>query len=626
MEKELQAKRSEQQELEKSLLENKKEKRETEERIQKGLTRYAREIKTTLEVVNYDKSRFEPKVEECAEAPHLHLLNETDFEKCLADYRSRDKKPALGQVVASLTSVAKLKERAAILLERVVTASNPIPRLQEDPAIESWVNEGRDLHWGKDTCQFCGHPLPSDLLAQLAGHFSADYDDLMSALQALEKEVHSAKDEQVKRFHNADFYADLSERFAAADEILEDALRTRRAVLDVIAQAVTDKQTKAFTAILSPEVDDPTPQILSAIKVINEIVSEHNARSADFDRRRNEVQERLIRHFASRFIQEDDYSGQRRRITELRDTVSVHEPSLSRLESDILALERSVSDATKGAERINELLAAYFGKDEVRVTVSKEKRFEIRRGCAPAKNLSEGEKTAIAFAYFITRVQDGHVPLSDCRVVIDDPISSLDSNHLFNTYALIKTQMADCRQLFVLTHNFEFYNFVREWAEDFEREAKTKGEWKHWGLYLLKRTKYGGASLERIPSELLKFKSEYHFLFSKMFHFNKFGEDNFDESLSMANIVRRFMEAFVGVMIPSKKPLKHKLGRIFRDKVECERVLKFINTYSHNTTIMRSLALPDLSECSAVVDACLRAVREWNVVHYNVLVSEISET
>ena len=48
--------------------------------------------------------------------------------------------------------------------------------------------------------------------------------------------------------------------------------------------------------------------------------------------------------------------------------------------------------------------------------------------------------------------------------MIDDPISSLDANHLFNTYALIKTQLAGCRQLFIATHSFEFYSLIREWA------------------------------------------------------------------------------------------------------------------------------------------------------------------
>ena len=66
---------------------------------------------------------------------------------------------------------------------------------------------------------------------------------------------------------------------------------------------------------------------------------------------------------------------------------------------EIRKLEEELSEAAKGAERINELLAAYFGKDDLRVVVSAEKRFQIVRGSVVAKNMSEGEKTAIAFTY-----------------------------------------------------------------------------------------------------------------------------------------------------------------------------------------------------------------------------------
>src|SRR5262249_47471686 len=148
-------------------------------------------------------------------------------------------------------------------------------------------------------------------------------------------------------------------------------------------------------------------------------------------------------------------------------------------------------------------------------------------------------------------VQDGRNLLADTIVVIDDPISSLDATHLFNTYALIKIQLASCRQLFISTHSFEFYNFIREWASEDEGDIKRpQTSWKKWGVFLIKRTDEGNAVLEQIPKELLRFKSEYHYLFSMLYQFDKTGGDNFDSLLSLPNVVRRFMEAFGGIMIP----------------------------------------------------------------------------
>lgn len=256
--------------------------------------------------------------------------------------------------------------------------------------------------------------------------------------------------------------------------------------------------------------------------------------------------------------------------------------------------------------------------------VSAEKRFQIVRGSVVAKNLSEGEKTAIAFAYFITRVQDRRHPVANTLIVIDDPISSLDANHLFNTYALIKTQLAGCRQLFLSTHSFEFFNLIREWVADEENTKKPQAEWKQWGVFLVKRTDTGEAVLEKIPKELLKFKSEYHYLFSTLYHFDKAGAGDFDCLLSLPNVVRRFMEAFGGIMIPLSKGLQGKMERIFSDEVVRERVWKFINHYSHNTTITRSLTIPDTSECKAVVQACLKAVQDWDADYFKDLEAEVS--
>ena len=53
---------------------------------------------------------------------------------------------------------------ASLILARVVTANNQIDRLKQEPTVESWVNEGRPLHDGKTTCQFCEQPLPHGLL------------------------------------------------------------------------------------------------------------------------------------------------------------------------------------------------------------------------------------------------------------------------------------------------------------------------------------------------------------------------------------------------------------------------------------------------------------------------------
>lgn len=74
---------------------------------------------------------------------------------------------------------------------------------------------------------------------------------------------------------------------------------------------------------------------------------------------------------------------------------------------------------------------------------------------------------------------------SDTIVYIDDPISSLDANHIFQVTAAIREFFfhqvqangnfewtTQCKQLFVSTHNFEFLHLLRELKPDGPRQAR----------------------------------------------------------------------------------------------------------------------------------------------------------
>ncbi len=622
----LKAKKADRDALTSSKESNRRKKDDKAADIEKALTSYARDfIKNPLSEVNYDKRRFEPRVIECKDEPDKHLLDDADLSEYLAVYRSTDKKAAISAKAVSLSSVTELREKTSSLLARVVTANNPIPRLKENPALEIWVNDGRPLHDGKEECQFCGQLLPADLMSHLAGHFSVDYENLMGELSALANTIAAIKEEDIALDHKTDFYAEVSDRFASEKDTLDKLLKARISTLGSLATAVVAKQTKAFTALECPTVIDPAEQITAAVDAINKIIAEHNKRTAEFEKTRKEAFTKIEMHYAALLVREEKYNEQLQQITDFTTTIGEQVETLGDLDREICTLEQEISEAAKGAEQINELLAAYFGKKDLRVVASAEKRFQIVRGDLVAKNLSEGEKTAIAFAYFITRVQDGRHPLMDTSIVIDDPISSLDASHLFNTYALIKTQLASCRQLFIFTHSFEFYNLIREWVADDEKDTKKpQADWKKWGVFLVKRTDDGTAVLEEIPKELLKFKSEYHYLFSTLYHFDKAGAGDFDCLLGLPNVVRRFMEAFGGIMIPLSTGLKGKMERIFVDEVVRERVWKFFNHYSHNTTITRSLTIPDTSECKSVVQACLKAVQDWDAEYFKDLEAEVT--
>lgn len=106
--------------------------------------------------------------------------------------------------------------------------------------------------------------------------------------------------------------------------------------------------------------------------------------------------------------------------------------------------------------------------------------YEVRRPDGTiADNLSEGEKNFIAFLYFYHLVHGSDSADGETRekiVVIDDPVSSMDSGSLFIVSTLVRQMIEICRnnadnrnrtaegnfikQIFILTHNAYFHREV----------------------------------------------------------------------------------------------------------------------------------------------------------------------
>jgi wobble nucleotide-excising tRNase len=96
-----------------------------------------------------------------------------------------------------------------------------------------------------------------------------------------------------------------------------------------------------------------------------------------------------------------------------------------------------MNDEEAGAIKVNEYLNNYFGHNFLTLQAGRVEdgevriRFEIYRDNEPAFNLSEGECSLIAFCYFMAKLGDVDTKGKNPIIWIDDPVSSLDSNHVF---------------------------------------------------------------------------------------------------------------------------------------------------------------------------------------------------
>lgn len=155
-------------------------------------------------------------------------------------------------------------------------------------------------------------------------------------------------------------------------------------------------------------------------------------------------------------------------------------PRISR-ESSLYGTEFEVNANTEAAiDSINKILrVSGFQGFSIRAKDGVENVYEIvRENGTVAENLSEGERNFIAFLYFYHRVRGSmnSEELKEKIVVIDDPVSSMDSTALFIVSAIVREMINVCRnnteylnpqvpgdyikQLFILTHNVYFHREV----------------------------------------------------------------------------------------------------------------------------------------------------------------------
>ncbi len=163
--------------------------------------------------------------------------------------------------------------------------------------------------------------------------------------------------------------------------------------------------------------------------------------------------------------------------------------------------------------------------------------------------LSDGEKTTLAFAYFLARLKLFYKKedLKNLVVVIDDPISSLDEQRIYNTTCLvakINQELAreklsneeNKAQVFVLTHNHTFMarliNMIGKHARYLQLE-------RHQGqLKIVCKDKANGY-----------FDTFYLLLFKEVYEFAKREtvQDDFNEAINYGNKVRILLESFLKI-------------------------------------------------------------------------------
>ncbi len=615
--------------------------------IETFCTTTARNIKQKMQVIdtsdtyylNYNKAKFRQSIEANVDFSNLsiHILSDEETKKVTEAVRP-DAKPLIAINLSQIDEavVSKALETAVTLLSESIIAKT-IQRLKDFPEINSWVETGLGLtkkHKGTK-CEFCGQAIPADRIKELEEHFSdhlikfkARLEESRRVLQALIIDLGKVPEAEI-------FYP----------EYRTDYLTTRASLLKVMA-SFNQEITKALSG-LSQRVADPFKPValISALEksiflslekdiaVVNQLVAKHNAKTANFDEELKKQKRRLELHYAGQDMQEFKYVDKKADSKQLSIQANDLSKKLTEVTEKIAALEKSLSNESLGAVHFNQRLHKFLGHKEISLTFDEtEKGYKIQRmqEGQHAKNLSEGEKTAIAFIYFMTKLKEKDNKMSESIVVIDDPVSSFDSNNIFSAHSFLKTEFWDAKQLFVFTHNFVFFKLVRDWLKGRNKKGKDGKEDKIKSCFYAIEIAPGverKARLANALNSLIEYDSEYHYLFQMLYSYREKASLNLNEAFLIGNIARKLLEAFFSFKFPRKRSdFSQWMEAGVGDVEKRERIYRFINKYSHNKTIETGdLSIDNLlGESTNVINEILSILEELDKTHYAELVEIVS--
>lgn len=574
----------------------------------------AKRIKEDYKEVNYNKNKLKDDISSMSDHNNC-ILSEEDVDSKSKTFRNSEKKQKLDLISTDFIDFKKEYELISQLCAREITAEK-IESLANDKKYEEWVRMGLPLQEGFDRCRFCDAIISEDVLKKYHQHFSQEYELLLNELNEEKDKLEKSKKERII-YAKEQFYPELTGNFEKEKEDVNSFIENYNSAIRTLIELVEKRIQNLFKPIeCTPfQYDIDT----KPIEAFNRMIQSNSSISDNLDEAKESALKSLKNHVIASCLEEFKYFEKKEHAEQCENTLKTLDDEIEGIKTEIKDIEKQRSNKDKAAELINHVLCKYYGKDNLIIEHEDEKFLIIRHG-EPAKDLSEGEQTAIAFSYFIANLNE--TELSQSIVFIDDPISSFDSNHLYLTCSLIVSEFYDngklkCNQLFISTHNYEFFMHLRKGIRN-EKEQSMK-------QYLIKRINNGkGAKsvIEDLPNILKGYDSEYIYLFSRIMDFIETPNSDYDQLYDLPNILRKLLDIYLSFKYQAEfKNIGHE---IFGDP-DYGRVYKLINHESH-ARIDGLMQPSDLAEYQSVVKLVIDRIKKDDPIHYESVTKKIKNS
>ncbi|PWG58917.1 AAA family ATPase [Bifidobacterium catulorum] len=489
----------------------------------------------------------------------------------------------------------------------------PINELTQNTALALWVEKGLQLHetLRSRNCAFCENPISDTRMRALKNHFNEDdkrlkasLDECINGLRSCRNELHSISCADEMRI-----YDELRPDYLACKAVVDRQLKILSSAINDYISVLNAKKQKPDRAPIAENIPS-AETLIRACDRMNFVIDRHNRKTDSFDKAQSLAKKCLKEHELSLIAEKVDAyhtlirQCEQRLIAIRGNAGDWSENTLSGLSNILGAKKNELAKNSGACPILNRNLATFLGRTEIEFQPRPDEGgYSIVRDGHAATHLSEGERLAIAFVFFVTTLEEENFTLADSILAIDDPVSSLDANYRYQAFSFLKEVVEKSKQAFITTHDFSFLKILLNWA----KHARGKKA----SFYMLQCSndaqKRRCSSLAPLDNDLNRFETEYRFLFHLLKTYENDG--TIRSAYPIPNIVRKVLDTFLMNNVPICGSPYQRLGKIDFDERKKASLYKFANDESHITGDALDPALvPQTRECLGYLFEMMHAV------------------
>ncbi len=484
-------------------------------------------------------------------------------------------------------------ENHSIWEQKIVGSGDvAIADLIEKLSNEDWVAQGREyLSKDGNACPFCQQKtITEEFKKQLESYFDTSYQKSTDTIKKMKENYKNETDEVLERLDEIVKTEQDNLQTKLNTEIFKRIIETLRSKINGNWQKMRDKSKEMSRSFDLESTKNEIEKIGELIDTANQQIANHNEMMKDIENQKEICKGQTWKFLVNEFksdIQEYNkkHCGLEKGISNLNKEISENQEKIEKLENEIRELEKNMVSIKPIVDEINALLKGYGFTNFSLACTEDEKSYRIQRedGQLVGETLSEGEVTFITFLYYyhLTKGSLKENDISKNKVlVIDDPISSLDSNILFIVSVLVKELMKEAmkektniKQVIILTHNTYFY---KEITLEYDLKRYHQGKYSFWII----RKDNNVSKIEKFEKNPVK--NSYELLWQEVrLAKEKQAKENNISWVSLQNVMRRIIEYYFRILGGIKYNDLSECFENIEEKRVCNSFISWFNDGSH---------------------------------------------